>query len=184
MTHDVGDCESLRYVSNRAWWTPAPLVLLLVPSQIHANHVRWWPLLDSGLLVLLLGFLYVATHPVLTFSPHVITQRRGPFRTSIDLSHLTSVRVSTVGRRTSQLDPQTGARRSVIRFDVTSPDDWAGAPPVRAISVRDARGHHLTLGVLRTSTSRWGAYLLSSIRDDPDVEVGPRVVESLERFTR
>ena len=92
--------------------------------------------------------------------------------------------IRTVNRRTNVLDPNTGDRRSVIRWRVKSPDDWGGRPPVQGFYLRDANDSHLALGVVRTSVDRWGAFLLHAIKDQPDVELGPRVIDALEAFTR
>ncbi|MBW8076602.1 MAG: hypothetical protein GJU76_00655 [Gallionella sp.] len=176
--------DSVRYSTNPAWWTPPLLLLLLLPTQIHNRHFGMWLVLDVALLALFLFVFYLLTHPLLTFSQSALARRRGPFRVKVDLSNLESVRVSTIGRQTSVLDPQTGERRSVIRFYVKSPDDWAGKPPVQSISISDRQGRHLTLGVRRTNVNRWGAYLLRAINEQPNVELGPRVIEALEDFTR
>jgi len=184
MENCAGEMETVKYASNGAWWTPTLLLLLLLPKQIHTNHFWWWSLVDAGLLLLLLSILYAFTHPILSFSQFEITQRRGPFRVTIDLNNLESVRVNTTGRRTAVMDPQTGERRSVIRFYVKYPDDWAGKPPVQSVYVRDRKGHHLDLSVQRTKVDHWGACLLRAIRAQSEVELGPRVVEALESFTR
>ena len=175
--------ESVRYATTRAWWTPSVLLLLLLPKQIHSSQLRWW-LIDVALLLVLLLILYVFTHPTLTFSPLAITQKRGPFRVTVDLNALQSVRINLTQRRTNVTDPQTGERRSVIRSYVKSPDDWAGKPPVQGFYVEDSSGHHLTLSVLRTGASRWGAYLLRAMKAQSEVDLGPRVVEALESITR
>ena len=94
------------------------------------------------------------------------------------------MRVVSTQRRTNVLGPQTGERRPVVRFHYKQPDDWGGKPPVQGFSLRDGRGHHLTLGVAHTRASRWGAYLLRVIEGRPKVELGPRVVELLRIDTR
>ena len=176
--------ESLRYVRNRSWWTPAFFLLPLLVRWVHSNpSVSRW-LLAAGIDLAILIVFYVLNHAILTFSPRVIAQRRGPFRANVDLDALESVRVSTLSRQNAVLDPQTGERRSVIRWYFKSPDDWAGKPPVTSISMRDRRGNHLTLNVLKTEVERWGAYLMQAIKEHPEVELGPRVTEALENFTR
>lgn len=175
---------SVKYATNPAWWTPPLLLLLLLPIQVHKGHFWIWLIIIAVLFALLLFILYQLTHPLLTFSQSFIARRRGPFRVKVDLSELESVRASTIARQTSVLDPQTGDRRSVIRFFVKSPDDWAGKPPVQSFYISDCHGRHLTLGVQRTSVSRWGACLLRAINEQPNVELGPRVIEALEDFTR
>lgn len=176
--------QTIKYATTRAWWTPTLLLVLWLPEQVHSGQLRWWWLADIVLLLLLLLVLYVFTHPTLTFSPPAITQQRGPFRVSIDLNDLQSVRVNTTVRRVAAIDPQTGERRPVIRFNYKYPDDWAGKPPVQSFYVRDSNGHHLALSILRTGADRWGAYLLSAIREQPQLELGPRVMEALESITR
>ncbi len=181
---ELGDGrEVVRYVSNPAWWTPVLLVLVLLPSQIRSGGIASF-FLDLAIVVVLLTVLYVITHPTLTFSANEVAQRRGPFRVTINLNHLQSVRANTVNRRTNVLDPNTGDRRSVIRWRVKSPDDWGGRPPVQGFYLRDANDSHLALGVVRTSVDRWGAFLLHAIKDQPEVQLGPRVIDALEAFTR
>lgn len=175
--------DVVRYTSRRAWWTPALLPVLFVPSQVNSRRAGWL-VADAVIVAVLLFIPYVVTHPTLTFSAGEITQRRGPFRVTIDLNALQSVRAITVNRRTNVMDPATGERRSVLRWYVKSPDDWSGRPPVQGFDLRDAHHRHLTLGVVRTSVDRWGVYLLSAISDHPDIEVGPHVVEALEALTR
>jgi len=175
--------EAIRYTSNSSWWTPTLLLLLFLPAQISSGH-SWWFLVDLAAAVLLLVVLYVFTHPTLTFSAEMISQHRGLSHVSIDLRDLQSVRANTVNRRMNVLDPQTGDRRSVIRWNWRSPDDWGGKPPVQAFCLRDTKGRHLALGVLRTGVDRWGVYLLRAIRENPEVELGPRVVDALNELTR
>jgi hypothetical protein len=175
--------ESVRYSTTPAWWTPALLLLVLVPKQLHSSQSWWW-FADAGLLALSLLILYELTHPSLSFTAHSISQRRGPFRATIDLDDLRVVRVVLTQRRTNVIDPQTGERRSVVRFYYKQPDDWGGKPPVQGFSLRDGQGHHLTLGVAHTGASRWGTYLLRAIEGDDEVELGPRVVEALRSVTR
>jgi len=175
--------ESIKYTTTKAWWTPALLLLLLVPKQIRSGQLRWW-IVDVAMLLLLLLVLYVVTHPTLTFSPMAISQKRGPFRVSIDLNDLQSVRINVTQRRTNVIDPQTGERRSIVRFYTKYPDDWGGKPPVQGFYIRDRDGHYLALGILRTESGRWCRYLLRAIKGQPDVELGPRVIEALENFTR
>jgi len=183
MDHLTDGQETNKFATNRAWWTPTLLWLLLLPKQIHSSQLRWW-LVDVAVLLLLLPVLYVLTHPTLTFSPHSLAQRRGPFHVSINLSDLQSVRVITTARRTAVNDPRTGERRSVIRFYAKYPDDSAGKPPVQGLYVRDADGHHLTLRFLRSGADRWGECLLHAIREQPEVELGPRVMEALASISR
>ena len=176
--------DSVRFATNRAWWTPPLLLLLLLPIQIHRGNFWISAVIDAALAALLLCILFLLTHPILTFSQSAMSRRRGPFRVTVDLGDLESVRAITTSRRTSVLNPQTGEKRSVVRFYVTSPDDWSGKLPVQSFYIRDSRGNHLTLGVLRTKVNLWGACLLRAINAKPDVELGPRVVEALEAFTR
>ena len=184
MTESTTGEESVKYVTNRSWWVPGffAIPLLLQYALSHPSPRRW---LVSAVVDLALWFVpYLLTHPTLTYSPQVIVQRRGPFRSSIDLDALERVRVSTVNRQSAVMDPLTGERRSVIRWYWRSPDDWAGKPPVTSVSMRDRRGGHLTLSVLRNDVDRWGRYLFQAIKDHPEVELGPRVTEALENLTR
>ena len=179
-----GGQEAIRYSTTRSWWTPTLLFILWLPEQVRSGYPRWWWLVDIVFNSLLLLVLYVFTHPTLTFSSSAITQHRGPFHVSIDLSDLQSVRVNTTVRRVAAIDPQTGERRPVIRFNYKDSNDWTGKLPVQGFYVRDSNGHHLTLNILRTGADRWGAILLSAIRDQPQLELGPRVMEALESITR
>lgn len=175
--------QTLRYVTNRGWWTPTALLALVPPGQIHSGQLREWWLVDVTVLVLLLLVLYLATHPILTFSPQAITQRRGPFRVRIDLKNLSSVRISTTARQIGAIDPQTGQPRQV-NFFFRQSDDWAGKRPATGVTLTDYEGHHVALRFLRTGADRWGAYVLSAIKQQPEVDLGPRVMETLERIVR
>ena len=176
------DQETLTYVTNRAWWTPTLLLAFWLPWQLHSSHFQW-ALTDILILLLLVVVLYMATHPTLSFSPGAISQRRGPFHVSIDLSALESVRVNNTVRRSKAIDPLTGERRQ-MNFFYRNPDDWAGLTPAQGFYIRDSHGHHLALRFLRTRANRWGSYLLSAIRERPQLELGPRVMETLERIVR
>ncbi len=184
MAESITNEGSVKYVTNRSWWAPAFGLIPFLIQYVHTNPTLWrW--LIAAVVDLALWFVpYVLTHPTLTYSPQVIAQRRGPFRSSIELDALESVRVSTVSRQNAVMDPLTGERRSVIRWYRKYPDDWAGKPPVTSISMRDQRGSHLTLSVLRTDVDRWGRYLYGAIKGHPEVELGPRVTEALESLTR
>ena len=175
--------QSLRYVTNRGWWTPTALVALVLLGQLHSGELRVWWLVDVTFFAVLLLFLYIVTHPTLTFSPKAITQRRGPFRVSIDLKNLSSVRISTTTRQLNAIDPHTGKPREV-NFFFRKSDDWAGKRPSTGVVLADSAGHHLTLGFTRTRADRWGAYVLNAIKQQPDVDLGPRVMETLERIVR
>lgn len=177
------DQQTLKYVTNRGWWTPTLLLLLWLLAQNHSGQLkRWWPV-DIVVLLLLLLVLYVLTHPILSFSPRTFTQRRGPFRVSIDLDDLESVRIDTRARQINAIDPQTDQPRQV-NFYFKRPDDWSGKRPAQSLVLRDDKGHHLALRFLRTDANRWGAYLLSEVRKNPELDLGPRVIETLERITR
>jgi hypothetical protein len=177
------DQQTLKYVTNRGWWTPTLLLLIWLLVQNHSGQLRrWWPI-DIGVLLLLVLVLYVATHPILSFSPRTITQRRGPYRVSIDLDDLQSVRIDTRARQIKAIDPQTGQPR-LLNFYFKQPDDWAGKRPAQGLVLRDNKGHHLALRFLRTGANRWGADLLSSVREKPELDLGPRVIETLERIVR
>jgi hypothetical protein len=177
------DQQTLRYVTNRGWWAPTLLLLIWLPAQNRWGQLsQWWPLDIVGLLLLVL-ILYVATHPILSFSPRTIVQRRGPFRVSIDLDDLQSVRVDTRTRQINAIDPQTGQPRQV-NFYFKRTDDWAGKRPAQGLVLRDNKGHHLSLSFLRTGANQWGVYLLRSVRENPEVDLGPRVIETLERIVR
>ncbi len=184
MAEASGSEESLKYATNKLWWTPAFFAIPLLLHYAHSNpSLRRWLVAAVVDAVILLVF-YVLNHAKLTFSPREIAQQRGPIRTGVDLSALEWVRVGTTSRQNAVLDPQTGERRSVIRWYFKSPDDWAGKPPVTSISMRDQRGNHLTLNVLKTDVEHWGVFLLQAIKDHPEVDLGPRVTEALESLTR
>lgn len=177
------DQQILKYVTNRGWWTPTLLLLLWLLAQNRSDQLkRWWPV-DIVVLLLLLLVLYVVTHPVLSFSPQTFTQRRGPFRVSIDLDDLESVRIDTRARQINAINPQTGQRRQ-LNFYFKRPDDWSEKRPAQGLVLRDNKGHRLALRFLRTGANRWGAYLLSAVRNDPELDLGPRVTETLERIIR
>lgn len=184
MAESSSNGESLRYVRNRAWWSPAFCALPLLIPYRHSNPSLWRWLVAGAVDVAILLVFYELNHATLMFSPREIAQRRGPFRTSVDLDALESVRVGTTSRQNAVLDPQTGERRSVIRWNFKAPDDWGGKPPVTSIFMRDQHGNQLTLNALRTDVERWGVYLLQAIKKQPEVELGPRVSEALESFTR
>ena len=177
------DQQTLKYVTNRGWWTPTLLLLLWVFTQNRSGDLKRWWFVDIVALLLLLLVLYVVTHPVLSFSPRRFTQRRGPFRVSIDLEDLESVRIDTRVRQINAIDPQTGQPRQV-NFYFKRTDDWSGKQPVRGLILRDSKGHQLALRFLRTGANRWGAYLLSAVSTNPELDLGPRVIETLERIVR
>jgi hypothetical protein len=175
--------QTIKYATNRGWWTPTLLLVLWLPGLVHSGQFRRWWLVDIVFLLLLLLILYFVMHPILSFSPRTITQRRGPFRVSIDLNDLQSVRIDTRARQYNAIDPQTGQPRQV-NFYFKRPDDWAGKRPAQGFYLRDNKGHYLALRFLRTGANRWGAYLLSAVRKQPELELGPRVMETLERIIR
>ena len=102
---------------------------------------------------------------------------------SIDLDDLQSVRIDTRARQINAVDPQTGQSRQV-NFYFKRSDDWAGKRPAQGLVLRDNSGHRLALRFLRTRANQWGAYLLSSVRENPEMDLGPRVIETLERIVR
>ena len=175
--------QTLKYVTNRGWWTPTLLLALVLPGQIHSGRFRVWMLVDVTALVPLILVLYIVTHPILNFSPQAISLRRGPLCVSIDLRNLSSVRISTTARQIGAIDPQTGQSRQV-NFYFRQSDDWAGKRPATGVALADSEGHHLVLRFLRTGADRWGAYVLSAISQQPEVDLGPRVMETLERIVR
>jgi len=175
--------QTLKYVTNRGWWTPTMLLLLGLPGQLHSGQLRRWWVVDITVLVLLLLVLYVVTHPILSFTPQAITQRRGPFRVSIELNNLNSVRIDTRTRQVNAIDPSTGHPRQV-NFFFRQTDDWAGKRPASGLVLIDNEGHHLALRFLRTGADCWGAYLLSAMKQQPELDLGPRVMETLERIVR
>ena len=175
--------QTIKCATNRGWWTPTLLLVLWLPEQVHSGQFRRWWLVDTVLLLPLLLVLYVVTHPILSFSPRTITQRRGPLRVSIDLNDLQSVRLDTRVRQVNAIDPQTGQPRQV-NFYFKRPDDWAGKRLAQGIYLRDNKGHQLALRFLRTGANRWGANLLSAVREQPELELGPRVMETLGRIIR
>ncbi len=177
------DEQTLKYVTNRGWWTPTLLFLIWLPVQSHRGQLSKWWLVDVVGLVILVLVSYVATHPILSFSPRTFTQRRGPFRVSIDLDDLQSVRIDTRSRQINAIDPQTGQSRQV-NFYFKQTDDWSGKRPAQGLVLRDNRGHRLALRFLRTGANEWGAYLLRSVREKPELDLGPRVIETLERIVR
>jgi len=177
------DQQTLRYVTNRGWWTPTLLLLLLVLAQSHSGQLsRWWAF-DMVALLLLVLILHVLTHPTLKVSAEMISQRRGPFRVSVDLGSLRSVRVDTRARQLNAIDPQTGQPRQV-NFYFKQSDDWSGKRPAQGVIVTDNEGHRLALRFLRTGVHRWGVYLLDAVKVQPEVELGPRVIETLELVVR
>ena len=182
----MGDAASqettYRYVTTPGWWAPAVLDLLVVPALIHAGSAVWWAV-DAVALAIVLAALYVLTHPTLRYSAHSFIQSRGPFRTRIDLGSLASVRALDVVRRSNVLDPQTGERRSNIRWFYKSPDDWGGKIPIQGYVIRDADGHRMVLNAARAGAP-WAAFLLEALTQQPDVELGPRVMPSLRDFAR
>ena len=89
------DQQTLKYVTNRGWWTPTLLLLLWVFTQNRSGDLKRWWFVDIVALLLLVLVLYVVTHPILSFSPQTFSQRRGPFRVGIDLEDLESVRIDT-----------------------------------------------------------------------------------------
>lgn len=174
--------ESIKYSSSPGWWAPALLDLLAWPALLRASSVLWW-VIDVVAVALLLTGLYTLSHPTLRYSTGSFTQRRGPFRTSVDLKNLSSVRVLDAVRRSNVLDPQTGERRSNIRWFYKSPDDWGGKTPVQGYVIRDADGHHMSVNASRTGAP-WAGFLLNALDEQPEVDLGPRVVQSLRDFAR
>jgi hypothetical protein len=158
-------------------------VSFLAARASALSPAQWWWLVDIFLLLLLLVILYVFTHPTLSFSSSTITQRRGPFHVSIDLNNLESVRVNTTVRRNRVIDPQTGEERQA-NFYYQRPDDWAGKTPAQGFDIRDSNGHHLSLRFSRTRADYWGQFLLHAVKAQPLLELGPGVMETLERVTR
>lgn len=181
---EAGEIQrSLRYVTNRGWWTPSLLVLAWVAVLAHSRRPAWWSIVDVALFVIVLSVLYLVTHPTLTFSPSTIAQRRGPFRVSIDLANLASVRVNTMTRGISVVDPQTGQRPQINFFYPRRQDVGAATLP-RGVYLRDTRGHRLALNFLRTDVTGWGACLVRALKAQPEVELGPQVMATLERVVR
>lgn len=182
MNNATADSDTLTYATTPGWWVPVLLDLFAWPALLRAGAVGYW-LIDAVAVVLAVATLYVVTHPTLRYSAHSLSQSRGPFRTTVDLTRLASVRAVQVARRTNVLDPQTGESRSNIRWFSSSPDDWAGKPPIESYVVTDTAGHRLSLNAARTGAP-WAQRLLTALREQPDVELGPRVVESLTQFAR
>jgi hypothetical protein len=174
--------ETFKLASAPGWWAPALLDLLAWPALIRRDSPLWW-VIDAAAVALLLVVLYLLMHPTLRYSSLTFTVSRGPFRTSIDLRNLTSVRVLDVVRRGNVIDPQTGERRSNIRWIYKSPDDWGGRKPVRGYIISDADGHRMSVSVAHTGAP-WATVLLSALNEQPDVELGPSVVASLKDFAR
>ena len=173
----------VRYSTTPGWWVPALLDLLALPALVRSGALQWWAI-DVVAALIVLAVLYVLTHPRLSFSPESFSLRRGPMRTTVDLRSLAWVRATEVARRTNVLDPQTGDRRSVIRWYRTSPDDWAGKTPTQGYVIEDGAGRRLVLDAVRSGGHRWVPYIQAALKEQPDVELGPRVMESLKDFAR
>lgn len=173
---------SLRYATSPGWWAPALLDLFAWPALVRSGSVLWWAL-DVAAVAFLLVALYVLTHPTIRYSSSAFSLSRGPFGTSIDLRHLASVRAMDVVRRTNVLDPQTGERRSTIRWFYKSPDDWGGVTPVQGYVIKDTDGHRVTITAARAGAP-WAPLLLAALAAQPDVELGPQVIQSLNAFAR
>ncbi len=182
MGNAVSRDGTLRYSTTPGWWAPALLDLFALPVLVHSGSALRWAI-DVAAVALLLVVIYVFTHPTLRYSSSSFTLSRGPFRTSIDLRDLASVRVIDVVRRSNVLDPQTGERRSNIRWFYKSPDDWGGVTPVQGYVIRDTDGHRVSINAARTGAP-WAPLLLAALNEHPDVELGPRVVPSLNDFAR
>lgn len=174
--------EALKYATTPGWWAPALLDLLAWPALIRAGSPLWW-VIDAATVALLLVVLYLLTHPTLRYSSLFFTQSRGPFRTSVDLRNLASIRVLDVVRRSNVIDPQTGERRSNIRWFYKSQDDWGGKTPVQGYVISDTDGHRMSINASRAGAP-WASLLLSALNEQPGVELGPRVVLSLKDFAR
>ena len=173
---------TLRYGTTPGWWAPALLDLFALPVLVRSGSAAWWAI-DIAAVVLVLAVLYVLTHPTLRYSSNSFTLSRGPFRTSVHLADLASVRVIDVVRRSNVLDPQTGERRSNIRWFYKSPDDWGGVTPVHGYVINDTNGHRVSINTARAGAP-WAPLLLAALNEHPDVELGPRVVPSLNDFAR
>jgi hypothetical protein len=174
--------ETLRYSTNSGWWVPALLDLLALPALRRANSPLWWGV-DVAIVVVILAALYMLTHVTLRYSSSSFILSRGPFRTSVNPKDLSSVRGVDVVRRSNVLDPLTGERRSNFRWFYKSADDWGGKVPVRGYVIEDASGHHMSINVVRAGAP-WAGILLSALREQPEVELGPRVVQTLTDFAR
>ena len=181
MGNAVSRDGTLRYSTTPGWWAPALLDLFALPVLVHSGSALRWAI-DVAAVALLLVVIYVFTHPTLRYSSSSFTLSRGPFRTSIDLRDLASVRVIDVVRRSNVLDPQTGERRSNIRWFYKS-RDWGGVTPVQGYVIRDTDGHRVSINAARTGAP-WAPLLLAALNEHPDVELGPRVVPSLNDFAR
>ena len=173
---------TLRYCTTPGWWAPALLDLFALPALVRSGSTPWWTI-DVVALVLVLAVLYVLTHPTLRYSSTSFTLSRGPFQASVDLGDLAAVRVIDLVRRTNVLDPQTGDRRSNIRWFIKSPDDWSGVTPVQGYVIKDTDGHRVSINAARAGAP-WAPLLLAALREHPDVELGPRVLSSLSDFAR
>ncbi|MDE3092887.1 MAG: hypothetical protein KGJ47_03770 [Acidobacteriota bacterium] len=173
---------SVRYCTTPGWWAPALLDVLALPALVRSGSTPWWAI-DVAAVVLVLVVLYVVTHPTLHYSSRSFTLSRGPFQTSVDLGDLASVRIMDLVRRTNVLDPQTGERRSNVRWFIKSPDDWGGVTPVQGYVIKDMEGHRVSINAVRAGAP-WAPLLLAALREHPDVELGPRVVPSLNDFAR
>lgn len=183
MNDIAGGPGIVRYCTTPGWWVPALLDLLALPALVRSDALQWWAVDVAGALIVL-AVLYVLTHPRLSFSAVSFSLRRGPFRTTVDLRNLAWVRATEVASRINVLDPQTGDRRSIIRWYRKSPDDWAGKTPILGYVIEDGAGRSLVLDAIRSGAHRWVPYLQAALKDQPDVELGPRVMESLKDFVR
>ncbi len=172
----------LRFSTSAGWWAPALLDLFVLPALVRSGSAPWWAI-DVVAVVLALAVLHVLTHPTLRYSSSSFTLRRGPLRTTVALGDLTSVRVIDVVRRSNVRDPQTGDRRSNIRWSYKAPDDWGGVTPVQGYIIKDASGHRMSINTARAGAP-WAPLLLAALNAHPDVELGPRVVQSLNDFAR
>ncbi len=170
------------YATTPGWWAPVVLDAVAWPALMRAASALWW-VVNVAVVALVVVVLYVLTHPTLRYSPDSFSLSRGPFRTNVDLRNLSSVRVGGAVRRSNVLDPQTGERRSNVRWFYKSPDDWGGKPPIQGYVLSDTDGHRMFVNVARAGAP-WAPLLLSALTEQPDVELGPRVVPSLRDFAR
>ncbi len=182
MSDSDSDEQTFRYATTPGWWVPALLDPFALPALNRASSPLWWSV-DAVAVALLLAVLYVLTHPTLRYSPLSFTQSRGPFRTSRAGGRVGSGGVVGGVRGNNLRDPQTGERRSNIRWFYKSPDDWGGKTPVQGYVIKDTGGHHMFLNAARAGAP-WATFLLSALNEQPEVELGPRVIQSLKDFAR